>query len=245
MDPLVFILAVSVLGPLVGSLAGVLHRPSLGFMCNLLSFAAGVMLAISFLELVPESIELSSVWFCVAGIVAGSFLMYLLDRLIPHIHPGLCSQEQGRSVEKTAFYLFMGIFLHNFPEGMAIAVGMVSDLEISLVVAVAIAIHNVPESICTSAPYYFSTGRRLGSFIVSASTAIPTVLGFVFAYFLYQSVPLEFVGFLVAATAGIMIYISADELIPFSCDGCKGHGPIFSLIAGVVFVVLLTHNIHI
>lgn len=232
-------MAISVLGPVVGSLIGVLKKPSESFMFNMLSFAAGVMLAISFLELIPESIHLSSIWYCVIGVILGSLVMYGLDKLIPHIHPELCGQEQGRNLERTPLYLTLGIFLHNFPEGMAIAMGAVTDIRVSLVIALAIAVHNIPEGIATSAPYYYYSKDRLKSFLVSASTAIPIIIGFVFAYYLYQSIPLQIVGLVVGATASLMIYICSDELIPASCSKLTSHTTIFSLIAGVLFVVML------
>ena len=81
MDPVFFIVIISVLGPVVGSAIGVLKKPSFGYICNMLCFAAGVMLAISFLELIPESIHISSVGTCVMGVICGSLVMYGLDRL--------------------------------------------------------------------------------------------------------------------------------------------------------------------
>ena len=173
---LLIILSISVLGPIIGSLIGVIKEPSKKFMFNMLSFAGGVMLAISFLELIPESIELSSAFISTVGIIFGAFLMYSLDKLIPHIHPELCEQEQGCKLKKTATYLIFGIFLHNLPEGMAIALGSVSGMKVGLVIALAIAIHNIPEGICTSAPYYHCTGKRLKSFLISSSTLAATSL---------------------------------------------------------------------
>jgi ZIP family zinc transporter len=239
MNNLTTIVIISVLGPVIGSLIGVLRKPSPAFMYNMLSFAAGVMLAISFLELIPESIEYSSINICVMGMVLGSLLMYAIDRLLPHIHPELLGQEQGRHLQKTATYLIIGIFLHNFPEGMAIAIGTVSDTRLSMTVALAIAIHNIPEGICTSAPYYLSTHKRLKSFLVSSSTALPILFGFMFARKLYQHISYDFIGLIIGATAGLMIYICADELIPTSCNKTTNHSTIFSLILGAVFVVLL------
>ncbi|MBN2373902.1 ZIP family metal transporter [bacterium] len=178
MDPLLFILTISVLGPIIGSAIGVMKRPSFLYICNMLCFAAGVMLAISFLELIPESIGFSSVTGCIAGIVAGSLVMFGLDKLIPHIHPELCSQEQGCNLKRTSVYLLIGIFLHNFPEGMAIAAGGVTGVKTSLSIALAIAIHNIPEGICTSAPYYHATGKRLRAFLLSSFTALPILVGY-------------------------------------------------------------------
>ncbi|MBW6462018.1 MAG: ZIP family metal transporter [DPANN group archaeon] len=244
MDSIYLILLISVLGPVIGSFIGVMKKPSESFMYIMLSFAAGIMLAISFLELIPKSIELSSIWLSSVGIIIGSVVMYGLDKLIPHIHPELCKPESGIKLkfEKTSIYLMAGIFLHNLPEGMAIATGIVSSFGITLGLALAIAIHNIPEAICTSAPYYYLTKNRLKSFLLASSTAIPIILGFFIARFLFQNIPTEIIGMIIAATAGLMIYISCDELIPTSCnkdDDSWTHGTIFALIAGVLFVILL------
>ena len=218
MEAIYVILIVTILGPVIGSLVGVLRRPSERFMHGMLAFAAGVMLAISFLELIPESIHLSSLYLASLGIFIGALFMFGLDKAIPHIHPELCSQEQGCKLKRTAIYLLIGIFLHNFPEGMAIAIGTVVEPSTALAIALAIAIHNIPEGICTSAPYYHCTKKRLKSFLISSSTAIPIIVGFVFARYLFLNIPLSIVGIITAATAGLMIYISGDELIPTSCN---------------------------
>lgn len=242
MNPIYLIILITVAGPVIGSLMGVLKKPAEKFMYNMLAFAGGVMLAISFLELIPESIHLSSILLCCIGIITGALVMYALDKLIPHIHPELCRQEQGCKLKRTAIYLLIGIFLHNFPEGMAIGIGSVTEFKLSLAIALAIAIHDIPEGICTSAPYYYVTKKKLRSFLLSSSTAIPTVIGFLFAHFLFQNIPLQVVGVIIAATAGLMIYISADELIPTSCSKENkdwDHSIIFSLITGVLSVILL------
>jgi len=231
------------MGPVLGSLIGIMRRPSEMFMYNMLAFAAGVMLAISFLELIPQSIELSSIWLCSIGIIVGASIMYLVDKLIPHIHPDPNMSSESKKLHKTAFLLIVGIFIHNFPEGMTIAVGAAIDVRLAMVIAIAIAVHNIPEGICTSAPYYYCTKKRLKSFLISSSTAIPIVLGFFVASFLFRIISESLIGIIVAITAGVMIYISGDELIPTSCvkNGKRwGHTKIFSLIVGVVFVVLLS-----
>ncbi len=238
MDPLVWIVILAVLGPVIGSAIGVLKMPTFGYICNMLCFAAGVMLAISFLELIPESMAISSPWISVSGVVVGALVMYGLDKMIPHIHPRLCAQEQGCNLERTSVYLILGMFLHNFPEGMAIAIGSVTETNVSITIALAIAIHNIPEGICTSAPYYRSTGRRLQAFLLSAATAIPILIGYVVARYIFQQVSTQVIGLLISSTAGLMIYITADELIPYSCAGTN-HQTIFCLILGVVFVMLL------
>jgi ZIP family zinc transporter len=204
----------------------------------MLCFAAGVMLGISFLELIPESIHISSVGVCVGGLVTGSLVMYGVDRIIPHIHPELCAQEQGCNLQRTSVYLILGIFLHNFPEGMAIAIGAVTEVKVSFIIALAIAIHNIPEGICTSAPYYHTTGNRLKSFLVSSSTAVPILIGYLLARHLFTYITPMVIGFIIGATAGLMIYITVDEIIPNSCAG-NDHQTIFYLLSGIIFVILL------
>jgi ZIP family zinc transporter len=241
-DSVYLILIIAASGPIIGSLIGVIKKPSDFFIYNMLAFAAGVMLTISFLNLIPGSIELSSIWLCSIGIIIGSILMYALDRLIPHVHPSYCIPEHGRNLQRTALYLLLGIFMHNFPEGMAIATGTVSNFNVTLSISIAIAVHNIPEGICTSAPYYHFTKKKLKSFLISSSTAIPLVIGFLIAYILFKNIPVEIVGIVIAATAGLMIYISADELIPMVHSQDRrlwSHSTIFSLMAGVLFVIIL------
>ncbi|TKJ17438.1 hypothetical protein CEE44_02785 [Candidatus Woesearchaeota archaeon B3_Woes] len=243
MEHIYLILIISVIGPVLGSFIGVIRKPSKLFMYNMLAFAAGVMITISIIELIPKSIEFSSVWLACLGIIIGTASMYLLDKLIPHIHPELCEPEQGRKLKRTSVYLLIGIFMHNFPEGIAIASGIVTNFKTALTISLAIAIQNIPEGICTSAPYYYCTKKKLKSFLLSSSTAIPILLGFYLGYLVFPNIPLYIVGIIIAATAGIMIYISADELIPTSCNKCNNswnHSVIFSLIIGVLFVIILT-----
>lgn len=239
MDSIYFILFISIIGPIIGSLIGVFKKPSSEFTYDMLAFAAGVMISVSFLELIPESIEYSSVAYAGIGILLGSALMFIIDKIIPHFHPELCQKKDCRELERTSIYLIIGIFIHNLPEGLAIAIGVASGTKLGIVVALAIAIQNIPEGICTSLPYYYCTKKRLKSFLLSASTVIPIIFGFGIGYLLYHSIPSSLIGILTAATAGVMIYISADELIPSSCHKLTDRTTIFSFIIGVVLVIFL------
>lgn len=239
MDSLLVIVIISILGPVIGSTMGVLVKPSKRFTYYMLSFAAGVMLSISFLELIPESLSMTSLSNCILGILIGTIVMFTLDKIIPHLHPKLYS-GQDQELRRTAIYLIFGIFLHNFPEGMAIGMGTVSDSKLTFAIALAIAIHNIPEGICTSAPYYQATGKRLKAFLLSSSTAIPIVVGFIFSKYLFKNITMDVAGIIIAATAGLMIYICSDELIPASsAKVTKDHSTVFSLILGVLFVLYL------
>lgn len=238
-NELQFILGIAVLSPVVGSILGVIKRPKELLIYNMLAFAGGIMLAISFLELIPESMRLSSLMNCIVGFIIGCLVMYLVDHMIPNIQPSAAGQRK-HNLQKTSIYLLIGIFIHNLPEGMAMAVGTVKEAEVgSLVIASAIAVHNIPEGICTAAAYYHCTKKRIKSFLVSSATALPILFGFLFAYFIFQNISTHVMGLVTAVTAGLMIYISLDELIPSSSRKISNHSTIFSLISGILFVLLL------
>lgn len=236
---LLIIVSLSILSPIIGSAIGIMKMPSNTTMYNMLAFAAAVMISLSFLELIPEAISQGSLTFAIIGLIAGALVMFLFDKMIPHIHPNALKQEQGHSLKRSAVFIFWGIFLHNFPEGIAMAAGTVTNVKLSIVVALGLAMHNIPEGILTSAPYYKATGKRLKAFLLSSLTAIPLAIGFIIAYFAFQHISTNALSVMIAATAGVMIYISVDELIPASCFKLTNHSSIFSFIIGILFVLAL------
>ncbi len=232
------LVALSALGPIIGSGIGVWKKPTTAAIHNMLYFAAGIMLAISFLDLIPESIQLGSSLTAVAGLALGATSMYALDRVFPHIHECAGCVEDECHMGRTANFLILAIFLHNFPEGMAIAIGTATDVGDSVVIALAIAIHNIPEGICTSAPHYYTYGTRLKSFILSSMSALPIVAGYMVARYLFVQISLQAMSLLVGATAGLMIYISADELMPAARNN-SGKQTLFFFIFGIIAIMLL------
>ncbi|MCP3951676.1 MAG: ZIP family metal transporter [Desulfobacterales bacterium] len=238
MPPEIMIVALSAAGPVIGSGIGVWKRPTTNYIHNMLYFAAGIMLAISFLDLIPESIHLGSSLTCVAGLIIGAAAMYALDRIFPHVHECAGCVEDECHMGRTANFLILAIFLHNFPEGMAIAIGASKDVGDSVVIALAIAIHNIPEGICTSAPHYYTYGNRLKSFLMSSLSALPIVAGYIAARYLFVQISPQTMSVLVGATAGLMIYIAADELMP-AAQNNSSRQTIFFFIFGIVAVMLL------
>ena len=195
------------------------------------------MLGISLLELLPESLGKSGLAGTAAGLAIGLLAMAALEGLIPRPAIG----EKREELERASLLMILGIFLHNLPEGMAMA-GAGSDPRTLATVALAIAVHNIPEGICTSAPYYLATGRRLRAFLWSSSTALPVLLGYLLGKTLLRGMRPYAMGIMVASVAGLMIHISCAELLPTAQrEEGREHPsrPIVWLAAGVVFVMAL------
>ncbi len=234
----VMIVGLSAIGPVIGSGIGVLKKPSTAYIHNMLYFAAGIMLAVSFLDLIPESRHLGSTMTCVFGLVIGAASMWLLDHIFPHVHECSACGENECHMGHTANFLILAIFLHNFPEGMAIGIGGSTDVGDSFVIAAAIAMHNIPEGICTSAPHYYAYGNRLKSFIMSSLSALPIVVGYFVARYIFGQISPQAMSLLIGATAGLMIYISVSELMPAATNNSGPRTTLFFMF-GIVSVMLL------
>lgn len=232
-----WVLAVAVAGPVVGSALGVAFTPGRRVTGDMLAFAGGAMLGISLLELLPESLVKCGLAGTAAGLAIGLLAMAALEGTVPRPPMGQAREE----LERTSLLMILGIFLHNLPEGMAMAsAGSMEDPRALVTVALAIAVHNIPEGICTSAPYYLATGRRLRAFLWSSSTALPVLLGYLLGRTLLRGLRPYAMGIMVASVAGLMIHISCAELLPAAQrEEGREHPtrPVVWLAAGVVFVM--------
>jgi len=137
----------------------------------------------------------------------------------------------------------MGIFsalaigIHNFPEGLATFAAALKDPAIGISIAVAIGIHNIPEGIAVSVPIYYSTGSRMRAFVLSFLSGLSEPLGALVGYFLLRSLFADSVfGMLFAGVAGIMVFISLDELLPAAEKYGEHHLAIYGMIAGMVIM---------
>jgi zinc transporter, ZIP family len=240
--PIHLIITLAVAGPILGSLFGVWKSPSEKSINIILSFAAGSMLAISLFELMPQSAREVGFFASFLALLAGLLLMWLLDLNLPHIHPDLDGRkDHAHDLKRATILLLAGIFLHNIPEGFAIGIGASSDLKTSLVIVLALALHDIPEAICTSAPYYFVTKKRVEAFLVSASTVIPTIAGIFFIYYFTRSINAAVVSLMTAATAGLMIYITIFELIPATFKKGAGYARQSAGLAAGLLAVMAIH----
>jgi ZIP family zinc transporter len=146
----------------------------------------------------------------------------------------------------------MGVFtaiaigIHNFPEGLATFLAALQDPHLGLAIAVAIALHNIPEGISVSVPIFYATGSRRKAFVYSVLSGLAEPVGAIIGYlaillFLGGNtgvIPPEIMGILFGGVAGIMVYISLDELLPTSRAYGKGHDSLFGLVAGMLVMAL-------
>lgn len=214
------------------------RKPGARFMGFTLGFSAGVMVLISFVGLLTESIESIGFLSAHGGFFLGMGGILLVDVLVPHEYIGershLEDQSKGR-LKRTGLLVAFGIGIHNFPEGMATFAGALKDVNLGVAVAVAIAIHNIPEGLAVSVPVYAATGSRrkalMWSFLSGVSEPVGAALAaLVLMPFLTEAV----LGWVLAAVAGLMVAIALDELVPAAKSYGREHTPIVGVIAGMV-----------
>ena len=236
--------ALAGLATTLGSVLGVfVRKPGPRFMALTLGFSGGVMVLVSFVELLPAGIEAVGFGPAHLAFFCGMAAMFLIDALVPHDygaeHHGTGGDAQRGQLLKTGLFVALGIGIHNFPEGMASFVGALEDPSLGIAIAVAIAIHNIPEGLAVSAPVYAATGSRGKAFLWSFLSGVAEPIGAglaaaVLLPFLNKTV----LGFVLAAVAGIMVFISLDELMPVARSFGEEHLSIAGVVVGMVVMAL-------
>lgn len=201
------------LGALVVFLFG---KPARKMMSLVLGFASGIMLAISAFSLLPGALELGGLPRAILGFILGAALMFGLDTLVPHSHIGEGETEGSKAqMLKMGYFIFLGIALHNVPEGLAIGAGYSASQGLGTAIALALALHNVPEGMATAAPLLAGGMKRLPVLGLTALAGLMTPVGTLIGVLLIN-ISEAFVSIALAVAAGAMIYIVSDELIPES-----------------------------
>ncbi|EOH9115851.1 zinc transporter ZupT, partial [Campylobacter jejuni] len=241
-----------------------------------LGFSAGVMIYISFMEILPTALKdfknyYNSHWAELLGMACffgGILISLLIDKLIPEdvnphepkedlselkicplpqkgqnppkFHPGeKLHQINTKALKRTGIFTALAIAIHNFPEGFATFISSLDNLTLGIAIAIAVAIHNIPEGLAVSLPIYHATGDKKKAFIYSALSGFAEPLG----AFVGALILLPFIGDLTlaisfAVIAGIMVFISLDELLPAAKTYDKAHDSLYGLIAGMMIMAL-------
>lgn len=226
------------------------------FLSLSLGFSAGVMIYISFVEilqkakeaLIPGFGEKLASWYSVLAFFAGILIIALIDRLIPSFenpHEIRRVEDVARNGKKDPKLVRMGMFtalaiaIHNFPEGIATFMAGLSDMTIALPIAVAIAIHNIPEGIAVSVPISYGTGSKKKGFLLSFLSGLAEPVGALIAYLIlmpYLSDSLF--GVIFAGVAGIMVFISIDQLLPMAREYGFHHHAVYGFLIGMAVMAV-------
>jgi ZIP family zinc transporter len=228
------------------------------FLAGSLGFSAGVMIYVSLVEIFVKARDSLSTYLgykngyrlTVFAFFCGIALIALIDKLIPSFEnphemahlEGMANEKKGPSEKKL---LRMGLFsalaigIHNFPEGLATFMSALTDPSLGISIAIAIALHNIPEGVAVSVPIYFATKSRSKAFWFSSLSGLAEPVGAIVGFFLFRHFfnDLTF-GFVFASVAGIMIYISLDELLPTAEEYGEHHLAIGGLIAGMLVMAV-------
>lgn len=241
--------ALAGLSTTIGSvLALVVRKPGSRLMTLTLGFSGGVMILVSFVELLPGGIE--ALGFAPANLAffGGMVAMFLIDELIPHDYMGEHHHTEVQNGQdaalksrllKTGLFVALGLGIHNFPEGMASFATALSDPQLGIAIAIAIAIHNIPEGLAVSAPVYAATGSRGKAFWWSFLSGVAEPAGALLAALVLMPFLNDAIlGMLLSAVAGIMVFISVDELLPVSRAYGEEHLSIVGIFVGMVVMSL-------
>ncbi|MBD3328001.1 zinc transporter ZupT [Candidatus Peregrinibacteria bacterium] len=226
------------------------------FLAGSLGFSAGVMIYVSLVEIfVKAKDSLTAAHglkegniYTVIAFFAGIALIALIDKLIPSFE----NPHEIKNIEEKNLYpannkklLRMGLFsalaiaIHNFPEGLATFMGALTDPTLGISIAVAIAIHNIPEGIAVSVPIYYATKNRKKAFWLSFLSGLAEPVGAILGYFILRNVFNDSTfGVIFAGVAGIMVYISLDELLPTAEEYGEHHIAIGGLIGGMAVMAI-------
>ncbi|MGO1543926.1 MAG: zinc transporter ZupT [Gulosibacter sp.] len=217
-----------------------------------LGFSAGVMIYVSLMELLPEGIaslvdeygEVTGNWAGLAAFFGGILVIAVIDKLVPtavnpHEPKSIDQPPKRHALMRTGVLTALALALHNFPEGFATFIAALQEPQIAIAVAVAIAIHNIPEGLAVSIPIYQATGSRAKGFWLAAVSGLAEPAGAIIGYLILMPfISDTLFGVVFAAIAGIMVFISLDELLPAAHEFGEHHLTIYGLIAGMAVMAV-------
>lgn len=241
------------------------RRSDYRFLGTAMGFSAGVMLYVSFREILPKaeaaaarSYPDDAAWVTLASFFGGIAFIAAIDLLIPKAEnphepraPLDLSQLKGAEpnasgtaesnphLMRTGLFTALAIGIHNFPEGLVTFLAALEDVQLGVTLAIAVALHNIPEGISVSVPIYYATGSRKRAFAYSMLSGLAEPVGAIVGYALLLTFFTEDVtGVLFGAVAGVMVYISLDELLPAAHRYGTSHNALLGVLGGMLVMAL-------
>lgn len=233
-------------------------RTNTRFLSLSLGFSAGVMIYVSFVEIFQKArgaliLEWGELWgslYTVTAFFGGILFAALIDKAVPSFenpHEMHKVEELKDEVKHAQFHRLyrLGIFsavaiaIHNFPEGLATFAAALKDPKLGIAIAVAIAIHNIPEGIAVSIPLFYATESKRKAFFYSALSGLAEPIGALAGFFILRPFFSDTLfGILFAGVAGIMVFISFDELLPSAEEYGEHHLTIYGLLSGMLVMAV-------
>lgn len=224
------------------------------FLSVSLGFSAGVMIYVSMIEiffkaqesLIVELGEKVGSWVTVVAFFGGMLLIAIIDKLVPsekNPHEPKTLEEdinhKNTKLMRMGIFTAVAIAIHNFPEGLATFVSALQDTSIAIPIVVAIAIHNIPEGVAVSVPIYQATGSKIKAFQYSFLSGLAEPVGALVGWLILMPIMSDMVfGLIFASVAGIMVFISLDELLPAAREYGEHHLSIYGLISGMIVMAI-------
>lgn len=237
-----------------GMVALLAKKTSTHFLSISLGFSAGVMLYVSMIEIFAKAQSIletalgspKGATFTVAAFFGGMLLIGLIDKLIPgDKNPHEFKKTRDRSfaghssLMRTGLFTALAIAIHNFPEGLATFIAALQEPSVAIPIVVAIAIHNIPEGIAVAVPVYYATGSKSKAFLLSLVSGLAEPLGALIGFLILMPFMNEVLfGIIFAGIAGIMVFISLDELLPAAREYGEHHLSIYGLVAGMALMAV-------
>jgi len=238
-----------------GLLSFVINRKNTKILAFSLGFSAGVMIYVSFIDIFPKAYEELSksmtedgaLWLTTMSFFGGMLLIALIDRFIPSVenpHEIKFISENGngngnKKLMRMGIFTAIAIAIHNFPEGIATFTAAMESPALGIAIAIAIAIHNIPEGVAVAVPVYYATGSRKKAFKYAFLSGLSEPLGALIGFLVLMPfiTPYTF-GIVFASVAGIMVFISIDELLPAAKEYGEHHVSIYGVILGMFVMAL-------
>lgn len=241
-------------------------RTNKKFLSVALGFSAGVMIYVSLVEIFVKAKDsltyalgnTTGYWMTIVGFFGGMLFIALIDRFIPKSNnphevktvEDVKAAQKNTTIDhdklmKMGIFTALAIAIHNFPEGIATFMSAIQDPNVGIAIAIAVAIHNIPEGIAVAIPIYFATGIRKKAFKLSFFSGLAEPVGAIIAYLILMPFLNDVMfGIIFAGVAGIMVFISLDELLPAAKKYDETHLSIYGVVAGMavmaISLVLLT-----
>lgn len=220
------------LSTIIGSIF-IFFKKNKNVLLNSFAFAAGVMITVSLIDLIPESFSYLSTYyypfpallFVLICFVIGILISSFIDYYIPENNP----------IYKIGIISLIAIIMHNIPEGMATFIASNTDIKLGITLTIAIALHNIPEGITIALPIFYSTKSRKRALLYTTMAGLSEFFGaLITCIFLKDYITYKFMGYLLAVIAGIMIQISFYELLPEVWKARQKRGILYFLLGSII-----------